>query len=286
MTPTTETNVVYGTGLTNGGSESLQMDIYQSGDLCTELRPLVMVIHGGGFRQGSKTSTGWDDRARDAVSRGYVGVSINYRLIPDDPVISAEFTPVLTDLIAANVDQDWDNNTVEVFAGGITAAIEDTVTALRYLESNSPENRCIDMSRIGIWGGSAGAITAMHVAYSLDAYSITYPKPDVVIDYWGMTFLDGIIGSTEAPLFILHGGADTLIVAQEARDLKTEADAIGVGAALYMINGAGHGYSGISIESQSQAVNGVTLLDLTLNFLDAHLKDGAPAPVYEDVTVN
>ena len=32
--------------------------------------------------------------------------------------------------------------------------------------------------------------------------------------------------------------------------------------------------------------DGVTLLDLTLNFLDAHLKTGAPAPVYEDVTVN
>ncbi|NQY97372.1 MAG: alpha/beta hydrolase [Henriciella sp.] len=286
MTPTNETNVVYGTGLTDGGSENLLMDIYQTGQECTELRPLVLIIHGGGFRQGSKTSTGWDDRARDAVSRGYVAAAINYRLIPDDPVISAEFTPVLNELIAANVDQDWDDNTVADFAGGITAAIEDTVTALRYLDSNSPADRCIDMSRIGIWGGSAGAITAIHVAYNLDTFSITYPKPDVVIDYWGMAFLDGIIGPTEAPLFILHGGADDLIDPQEARDLKAEADSIGVGASIYMIAGAGHGYSGISIESQAQAVNGVTLLDLTLNFLDAHLKTGAPAPVYEDVTVN
>jgi acetyl esterase/lipase len=245
-----------------------------------------LLIHGGGFRQGSKTSAGWDDRARDAVSRGYVAAAINYRLIPDDPVISGEFTPVLNELIAANVNQAWDNNTVEVFAGGITAAIEDTVTALRYLESSSPQDRCIDMSRIGIWGGSAGAITAMHVAYGMDTHSITFPKPDVVIDYWGMTFLDGIIGPTEAPLFILHGGADNLIDPQEARDLKAEADAIGLGASLYMVAGAGHGYSGISIESQSQAVNGVTLLELTLNFLDAHLISGAAAPVYEEVTVN
>ena len=286
MTPTTESNVTYGTGLTNGGSKTLLMDIYQTGDLCTELRPLVLLVHGGGFRRGSKTSSGWDDRARDAVSRGYVAAAINYRLIPDQPVISAEFTPVLNELIAANVDQDWDNNSVAVFAGGITAAIEDTVTALRYLESNSPQDRCIDMSRIGIWGGSAGAITAMHVAYGMDTHSINFPKPDVVIDYWGMAFLDGIIGASEAPLFILHGGADGLIDPQEARDLKAEADAIGVGASLYMVAGAGHGYSGISITSQSQAVNGVTLLELTLNFLDAHLKSGAPAPVYEEVTIN
>ena len=262
------------------------MDVYQSGDACTELRPLVVLIHGGGFRQGSKNSTGWDQRGRDAAARGYVSAVINYRLIPDDPVISAEFNPVLSELVAANVDQDWDNNSVEVFAGGITAAIEDTVTALRYLESNSPENRCIDMSRIGIWGGSAGAITAMHVAYGLDSHSISFPTPDVVIDYWGMVFIDGMIGASEAPLFLLHGGADNLIDPQEARDLKDEADAISVGAALYMVAGAGHGYSGISIESASQAVNGVTLLDLTLNFLDSHLKTGAPAPVYEDVTIN
>ncbi|MCH9751514.1 MAG: alpha/beta hydrolase [Alphaproteobacteria bacterium] len=286
MTPVNETNVVYGSGLTNGGSKTLLMDIYQTGEECTALRPLVLLIHGGGFRQGSKTSSGWNERARDAVARGYVAAAINYRLIPDDPVISAEFDPVRTDLITANVDQDWDNNTVEVFAGGITAAVEDTVAALRYLESNSPADRCIDMSKIGIWGGSAGAITAMHVAYGLDTYSITYPKPAVVIDYWGMVFLDGMIGASEAPLFILHGGNDNLIDPQEARDLKTEADAIGVGASLYMVSGAGHGYSGISIESQGQSVNGKTLLELTLDFLDAHLKDGSPAPVYESVTIN
>lgn len=286
MTPTNETDVVYGSGLTNGGSKTLVMDIYQTGQQCDALRPLVLIIHGGGFRRGSKTSTGWDDRARDAVARGYVAAAINYRLIPDDPVISAEFNPVLSDLITANVDQDWDNNSVAVFAGGITAAIEDTVTALRYLDNNSPEDRCIDMSKIALWGGSAGAITAMHVAYGLDAHSINFPQPDVVIDYWGMVFLDGMIDSSEAPLFILHGGADDLIDPQEARDLKAEADAMSVGASLYMVAGAGHGYSGISLQSQSQTVSGRTLLALTMDFLDAHLKSGAPAPVYESVTIN
>lgn len=279
--PESEADVVYGSGLTNGGAKTLLMDIYQTGETCDTLRPLVLIIHGGAFARGSKTSSGWDDRARDAVGRGYVAASINYRLIGDNPVVSTEFDSLRRDLIATNVNPDWDGNSVQVFANAVAAAVEDGVTALRYLRDNSPEDRCIDMSKVAIWGGSAGSITAMHIGYGLDEYSIDFPTPSVIINYWGMVFQDGLMKANDAPLFILHGGDDDIVDIQEAIDLKSEADAVGVGAALYTVAGAGHGYSGINISTP--LVNGKSLRTLTLDFLDAHLGDGTA--VYETVTI-
>jgi len=281
-----EPDVIYDSGLTQRGSKPLLMDIYQRDEPCDALKPLVLIIHGGAFRRGSKTRNGWDHRARDAARRGYVASSIDYRLISDAPVISDEFEPVLSDLIAAKADLRSNTDPLEVYASAVTAAIEDTVAALRFLESNSPEDRCIDMSRIGLWGGSAGAIVALHVAYGLDEHDISIPRPDVVIDYWGMMYRDDMMAEADAPLFILHGSEDDRVNAQNALDLKAEADAVGVGAALYLVVGAGHGYSGIAVHSDDQTVNGSTLLEMTLNFLDAHLKDDAPRPVYERVSID
>jgi acetyl esterase/lipase len=280
-----ESNLVYAEGKIRRGSKSLLMDIYQLHEPCETLKPLVLIIHGGAFVRGSKTESQWDERARDAARRGYVAAAINYRLIPDRPVISEEFKQVRAGLIEAKADLPSNTRSLKTYANGITASIEDTVTALRFLASNAPQDRCIDMTRIGLWGGSAGAIATMHVAYGLDDYGITFPQPDVVIDYWGMMFQDGMMRDQDPPLFILHGGQDERVATQGALDLKDQADAVGVNAALYVVVGAGHGYSGIRLRSRHQSVNGVPLLALTMNFLDAHLKDDAPAPVYETVLI-
>ncbi len=280
-----EKNVVYAQGLTERGSIPLQMDIYRPDEACETLKPLVLIIHGGAFVRGSKESNGWDERARDAARRGYVAAAINYRLIPDAPVISQEFMPVWADLFEAKADLPSNTHALETYARGVTAAIEDTVSALRFLESDSPHDRCIDVSRIGVWGGSAGAIAAVHVAYGLEPYAISFPELDVVIGYWGMAFIDNLIQPGQAPIFMLHGRADDRVAVQGSLDLKAAADAAGVGAALYLVEGAKHGYSGISIQSDEQSVRGHTLLDLTLEFLDAHLKEDAPSPVYETVSI-
>lgn len=280
-----EADLIYAQGLTETGSKPLAMDIYRSDESCDALKPLVLILHGGAFVRGSKRSNGWNMRAEDAARRGYVAAVINYRLIPDDPVIAEEFEPVWQDLVKAKADLPSNTRPLDVYARGVTAAIEDTVTALRFLYADAPHTRCMDMSRIAIWGGSAGAIAAVHVAYGLDPYNISYPAPDVVVSYWGMSFLDDQIQSGDAPVFLLHGRVDERVAVQGSLDLQSEATVAGVGAALYIVETAAHGYSGIDIQSAEQAVRGHTLLDLTLDFLDAHLKPDAPAPVYETVSI-
>ena len=280
-----EKDVVYAQGLTARGSIPLHMDLYRVGETCETPKPRVLNIHGGAFVRGSKESNGWNARAEDAARRGYVAAAIDYRLIPDSPVIADEFEPVWRHLYEAKADLPSNTRPLDVYARGVTAAIEDTVAALLFLEADSPEHRCIDMSRIGIWGGSAGAIAAVHVAYGLDAYRISYPMPDLVISYWGRSFLDGQIQSGDAPIFLLHGRADDRVSVEGSLNLKAEADAAGVGASLYVVEAAAHGYSGISIQGDAQSVRGRSLLELTLDFLDAHLKPDAATPVYETVSI-
>src|ERR1700727_998887 len=48
------------------------------------LRPAVVCIHGGGFRAGNRQR--WDGVCRQLAERGYVAVTVTYRLGPQHPV--------------------------------------------------------------------------------------------------------------------------------------------------------------------------------------------------------
>ena len=200
--PQSEVDVVYGSGLTNGSSKTLLLDVYQSGETCALARPAVILIHGGGFRTGSKSSGGFPNIAEALADQGYVAISINYRLEGDDPVPSAEFTPYLNAFITGGGGAGVPG--LVQIANNISSAVEDAVTAIRWIETNATE-RCIDVDRMALWGSSAGAVIAVNAAYAMDDFSINVRKPAVVIDYWGQLIFDETIEANDPPLLILHG---------------------------------------------------------------------------------
>lgn len=84
--------------------------------------PAILCIHGGGFRAGKRE--GWDERCRKLAARGYVAVTVSYRLAP-----KYQFP----------------------------AAIYDVKAAVRWLRANADKYQ-IDPERIGVVGDSAGGI--------------------------------------------------------------------------------------------------------------------------------
>jgi para-nitrobenzyl esterase len=62
------------------GGKPLLMDIYQPADDTASLRPLVILAHGGSFMHGNRHSDRLPAMCRELASRGYVAVSIDYRL--------------------------------------------------------------------------------------------------------------------------------------------------------------------------------------------------------------
>ncbi|KCZ82658.1 carboxylesterase type B, partial [Hyphomonas adhaerens MHS-3] len=277
--PTSQTDVVYGSGLLASGSKSLLLDVYQSGDACTAARPLVVLVHGGGFEDGTKQSAPWPSIASDLSGQGYVAISIDYRLAGDNPVPSAEFYPVRDAILNAGVSPIISNNQTDQ-ANIITSSIEDTTKALRWIEDNSAD-LCVDMSRFAIWGGSAGSVIGLHISYGLDEYSIYAPKPEVMIDYWGRFIYSGLMDAGEPPLLILHGDQDDVVDYSFAQAIQTEADSNSISYAFYTVSGARHSFGEIPINSLT--IDGKTLLQITYDFIDAHLQAGTP--VYETRTV-
>src|ERR687889_324950 len=59
-----------------------------------ERLPAVVCIHGGGFRAGDRK--GWDERCKKFAERGYVAVTVEYRLAPQ-----SQFPAAVQDVKAA-----------------------------------------------------------------------------------------------------------------------------------------------------------------------------------------
>ena len=109
-------DVTYG----KGGEVALKMDIYRPKRCPKEPLPVIVYIHGGGWRAGSKDQSA--GQLVPFVQRGYCGVSINYRL-----------TPLVR----------------------FPEPLYDCKCAIRFLRAKAKELH-LDPDHIGVWGHSAG----------------------------------------------------------------------------------------------------------------------------------
>jgi acetyl esterase/lipase len=223
------------------GDAPLVLDLYEPSGRRPRAarRPAVLLIHGGGFRMGTRRQP---DLIRIAVSlarRGFVVASIDYRLSPNSPVPSRRVRP----LLARAPD-------VPLFRA-MAAAVDDTLTATAWLRRQGGRLR-VDMGRLGLIGGSAGAITAAHVAYALDDARVRgRPRVRFVGDLWGGLLIPPDrraaarqLERGEAQLFAVHGDADRTVPVGLSDVLVARARAVGVRSELHRIPGGAHGFAG------------------------------------------
>ena len=142
----TTSDIVYGSAVDQlGATQALKLDMYSPhGDTATN-RPAMVWVHGGGFSGGNKQSPELIDESNWLAQRGYVNVSIDYRLAPQGCV----------------------GNPGPSCIYGIRDAQYDAQAAVRFLRANAVQYG-IDPNKIAMGGSSAGAITALNVAYSPD----------------------------------------------------------------------------------------------------------------------
>lgn len=266
-------NVEYGRGATDSGDMSLLLDIHQPSGICDENRPTIFFVHAGGFVSGNKGGAGHRERAAAANAKGFNYVSIAYRLAPDNPVLEPVRQTFYDDFVAANTDPTVDLDVVEA----LLAANEDAHTALNWLNDNA-DDYCLDMTSLAYWGASAGATTVLSVAYTSDDAGFSRPAPAVVVNYYGGLLNISNMEFMEAPFFTIHGSLDTRVPYQGALDLAARADDVGIPYAFYTEVGGGHGVS------SSLTVRGTTILDLTLDFIEAHIVGGIA--LYETANID
>ncbi|MBC2666799.1 alpha/beta hydrolase [Novosphingobium flavum] len=140
-----------------GPHERHRLDLY-GGGAGTDLRPVLLFVHGGGFLMGDKGGEGrWPNAAvgRMAAERGWLGAVINYRLAPD---------------------HQW------------PAGSEDVLAAFDWLRDNAAQHGG-DPERIVLIGTSAGAV---HCAGALKLRPDLAARGLVLLSgLYGYTPLDG-----------------------------------------------------------------------------------------------
>lgn len=211
---TVSSNIQFGANTTwNGsGTTNLFLDVYQpTGDVAVN-RPLLIFAHGGSFLGGTKTDGDQVALCNAFAKKGYVTSTIDYRT-GFFPLDSARIVPALI------------------------RAYHDMKAAIRffYKDARTANLYKIDTNQIFIGGTSAGAITALHVAYlneqcEMEPYMSTATinglggiegnsgNPGYSSKVKGVINLCGALGkywwmkSGDVPLCSMHGTADATVL--------------------------------------------------------------------------
>lgn len=262
-----------------GGDEAQRLDLYLPEQAADSPLPLIVCIHGGGWRGGSKA---WCPMLYMA-GRGYAVASVEYRF-----------------------------SQKAVFP----AQIQDCQAAIRWLRANSKKYN-FDPDRIGVIGGSAGGhlVALLGTAGGKKAFAPIggneeqSDRVQAVCDYYGPTDFNtvmqqaaddknvknifkfntpsdpysGLIGAdlgsdkqkTDAvspmhyvsednpPILILHGTHDALVPYAQSTEFAAALKEKGVAVLLQTLPGSGHG---------GPAFGKPALAALITNFFDKHLK--------------
>jgi predicted esterase len=177
------------------------------------------------------------------ASRGYVAVSINYRLVSDDPPTPGD-DPV---------------------ARAVFAAIEDAANAMRWMRDNAATYG-IAPDRIAVGGYSAGAITSLFLSYG--EYGSDVEVQAVLSLSGGLYGFTSLIDSGDPPLFMVHGTEDTTVSFDLALAIEAAALAAPIPLEFYPLAAIGHS---TPPQLNTWEVDGVTLSTKLRSFLYDHL---------------
>lgn len=178
------------------------LDIYEAKDDSNTLRPLIIWMHGGGFKYGKKTSNGIPVWSKTFAQRGYVCAAINYRLSKKKPLRK------FPDLVEGCMD-----------------AVQDAQEAISFFKQNSGKYR-VDTNHIILAGNSAGAITALQAVYSsqydlgklanlpvYDSLDHSYNSQNVyaIVSFWGALLDSTWLQNAKVPVALIHGSKDKIV---------------------------------------------------------------------------
>lgn len=200
-------------------SGELLADVYRPADDPASCRIGVVWVHGGGFTQATRDSPAERAWGAALARRGYVALSIDYRLGSGEPF---------------GLDQATTPDRQAVVAG----AVADAQAALDWAHTSAADLG-IDPGRVVIGGTSAGAMTALGAG-------LTAPEGQAPC---GIVAISGDlepewVGPAGPSVLFVHGDADQLVPYQSSVDGARLVQQAGGRADLITVPGAGHEITG------------------------------------------
>ena len=250
-----QSNIQYGRAVTVSGSYmDLMLDIYKGTGDTLKTRPLVIFIHGGGFKDGDKVSNFGTLLCGGLAKRGYLVASINYRL--------------------------GTTGTLESYYEAMIRGVQDGKAAVRFFRRFSSLYG-VDTTQIFVTGSSAGSITALHMAYlrqneipsyvNLSALGGTLDGAsgnagysslvDGVISNWGALVDYQYMKTGDVPVFCVHGLSDVTVPCDSSFAdgpfhygsiiINNYAKSLGITTGIRLFSNAGHTLDNNTIKQDS-----------------------------------
>ncbi|WP_313581434.1 carboxylesterase family protein [Chishuiella sp.] len=158
-------------------------------------------VHGGGFSGGNRADKEEVERMKDAQNRGFVAVSISYRLLANT---------------AAGFGCDLPKQEKSMI---FKEASFDVLNALQYITKNQKELN-ISINKLILGGSSAGAEAILNAYYLRDLWfgnQFNDIKIDGLVSYAGAIVNDRYVTkSTIIPTVYIHGLSDDVVPANKA----------------------------------------------------------------------
>ena len=236
---TVERDVVYAQGAVNAtsgpGTMDLLLDVYRPDNPADQTGSALVLVHGGGFTSGDRTSPDMVDAALAFAAAGWVCFSIEYRVAGDDPPAPA-----------------WVGG--DVFARAVHAAMVDTKRAVRWVRTHAAAYG-VDPRRVAGLGHSAGAYCVIQACISDEedfANDAGTPSPDQWPDWpgrlnagveasGGTAMMNHEFSGDDAPLMIWHGTGDNTVFFEEALNVQSNCAAQAIPCRLFALPGVDHG---------------------------------------------
>ncbi|MBQ9893559.1 MAG: carboxylesterase family protein [Bacteroidales bacterium] len=186
--------------------------------------PVILYVHGGGFHEGDKRKNHivFDP----LVKLGYAVVTVNYYLYAFDNEINKQtwgselpYSPPAGGRYAGTLQ------------AAVDAATEDAVLALKWVRKNASVYG-LDKSRIALYGGSAGAMTIINMAYNIRPRR---PRIRAVVNLWGAIDDPARIRRGDPPMLTIHGDRDDLVSVDFAYEIQERMDQLGIGKSRFIL---------------------------------------------------
>lgn len=249
------------------GGVRQQLNIYRPKQLSERLLPVLLQIHGGAFMLGDK-----DQQAQPLLhslaTRGWIGVSINYRLSP-----SVGFPTHLEDCKRAlcwirqhGADYGMDTKFIAV-TGGSAGGL---MTALMGLTANRPELQAAYPDT----DTAVQACVPIYGVYDLLSRYDQHPNREVFEDLlggrvfhesptdnpglWELASPISQLHSNAPPFMVIHGQFDSLAVVNEGRVFSQKLREISNNPVVYLeLPGAEHGFDMVRSPRTEQTIDGI-----------------------------
>ena len=248
-------NITYGTAQSGDTTMPLMLDVYRpvsTAQLPNKL-PAMILAFWGGWTKGSKDVKYIRDLCAFYAERGYVAISIQYRIAKDN-----------APAVPGPLPNPEGNDQYRL----MNAAFQDTCNAVRWVRAHADEYQ-IDPSRICIGGVSAGAFNALYTGFCDSKITGADAQVAAVISLMG-SLSPNHINKDDPPVFIAHGTSDNVVPYSMVTSMVQQLEQVNAIYSFYPVAGVAHRLE----EILDTKFDGKTVKDHSLDFCFAAMKLG------------